>query len=53
VEARAEAMLTLSALVGAMLMSRAVADPDLSDELLTTVADRLKQREPRDSASAA
>lgn len=52
-EARAEAMLTLSALVGAMLMSRAVADPALSDELLTTVADRLKQRESRESASAA
>ncbi|MGV9245577.1 TetR/AcrR family transcriptional regulator [Streptomyces sp. NPDC003710] len=43
-EARAEAMLTLSALVGAVLMSRAVADPGLSDELLTAVADRLKRR---------
>ncbi|MGW7044585.1 TetR/AcrR family transcriptional regulator [Streptomyces avermitilis] len=46
-EARAEALLTLSALVGAMLMSRAVADPELSDELLSTVADRLKQRSSR------
>jgi TetR/AcrR family transcriptional repressor of nem operon len=52
-EARAEAMLTLSALVGAMLMSRAVADPDLSDELLTKVADQLKQLGPRASAPAA
>jgi TetR/AcrR family transcriptional repressor of nem operon len=52
-EARAEAMLTLSALVGAMLMARAVADPALSDELLTTVADRLKQRQSHDSAPAA
>ncbi|MFF4752415.1 TetR/AcrR family transcriptional regulator [Streptomyces sp. NPDC002514] len=42
-EARAEAMLTLSALVGASLMSRAVADPALSDELLGKVADQLKQ----------
>ncbi|MEV6296756.1 TetR/AcrR family transcriptional regulator [Streptomyces sp. NPDC051896] len=40
-QARAEAMLTLSALVGAMLMARAVADPHLSDELLETVAGRL------------
>ncbi len=37
-------MLTLSALVGAMLMSRAVADKDLSDELLETVTERLKQQ---------
>ncbi|MFE9068856.1 TetR/AcrR family transcriptional regulator [Streptomyces violaceusniger] len=41
-DARAEAMLTLSALVGAVLMSRAVADQDFSDELLETVAKRLK-----------
>ncbi|MEU8950610.1 TetR/AcrR family transcriptional regulator [Streptomyces sp. NPDC048489] len=41
-DARAEAMLTLSALVGAVLMSRAVADQDFSDELLETVADRLR-----------
>jgi TetR/AcrR family transcriptional repressor of nem operon len=51
-EARAEAMLTLSALVGAMLMSRAVADPALSDELLATVADRLKQRPSRTAGPA-
>jgi hypothetical protein len=42
-----------SALVGAMLISRAVADPDLSDELLTKVADQLKQLGPRASAPAA
>jgi TetR/AcrR family transcriptional repressor of nem operon len=41
-EARADAMLTLSAMVGALLMSRAVEDPRLSDELLATVAERLK-----------
>ncbi|MFS4092225.1 TetR/AcrR family transcriptional regulator [Streptomyces sp. AF1A] len=52
-EARAEAMLTLSALVGAMLMSRAVADPAFSDELLGTVADRLKRRRPRAAEPAA
>lgn len=44
-EARAEAMLTLSALVGATLMSRTVSDSNLSDELLSTVADRLKRRQ--------
>ncbi|MER7930999.1 MULTISPECIES: TetR/AcrR family transcriptional regulator [unclassified Streptomyces] len=43
-EARAEAVLTLSALVGAVLMSRAVADGDLSDEILETVNRRLKHR---------
>ncbi|MER6571680.1 hypothetical protein ABT288_37285 [Streptomyces sp. NPDC001093] len=42
-EARSEAMLTLNALVGATLMSRAVADSGLSDELLTNVADQLKR----------
>lgn len=41
-EARADAMLTLSALVGALLISRAVSDPELSDEFLATVAGRLK-----------
>ncbi|MEU1622656.1 TetR/AcrR family transcriptional regulator [Streptomyces sp. NPDC005722] len=40
--ARADAMVTLSALVGAMLISRAVADPGFSDEILTAVAGRLK-----------
>jgi TetR/AcrR family transcriptional repressor of nem operon len=42
-EAQADAMLTLSAMVGALLMSRAVADPQLSDQLLQTVAKRLKR----------
>ncbi|MGI5144027.1 MULTISPECIES: TetR/AcrR family transcriptional regulator [unclassified Streptomyces] len=42
-EAQAEAMLTLSALVGAMLISRAVADPEFSDEILETVAEQLKR----------
>jgi TetR/AcrR family transcriptional repressor of nem operon len=52
-EARAEAMLTLSALVGATLMSRAVADKNLSDELLTTVASQLKNGGSRASSPAA
>ncbi|MEW1773552.1 TetR/AcrR family transcriptional regulator [Streptomyces sp. NPDC086777] len=43
-DARAEAVLTLSALVGAVLMSRAVADEGLSDELLETVNAQLKKR---------
>ncbi|MEU9381994.1 TetR/AcrR family transcriptional regulator [Streptomyces sp. NPDC048279] len=43
-DARAEAVLTLSALVGAVLMSRAVADEGLSDELLETVNAQLKRR---------
>ncbi|WP_370686580.1 hypothetical protein, partial [Streptomyces viridochromogenes] len=42
--ARAEAMLTLSALVGAVLMSRAVADKDFSDDLLETVTEQLTDR---------
>jgi TetR/AcrR family transcriptional repressor of nem operon len=42
-EARSEAMLTLSALVGATLISRAVADSGLSDELLVNVSDQLKR----------
>ncbi|MFC4530414.1 TetR/AcrR family transcriptional regulator [Sphaerisporangium dianthi] len=42
-EAHADAILTLSAMVGALLMSRAVADPRLSDQLLRTVAERLKR----------
>jgi TetR/AcrR family transcriptional repressor of nem operon len=37
-------MLTLSAVVGATLLSRAVADPALSGELLEIVAQQLKQR---------
>jgi TetR/AcrR family transcriptional regulator, transcriptional repressor for nem operon len=42
-ETRSEAMLTLSAMVGAVLMARAVAEPELSDELLTSVAAQLKR----------
>ncbi|MFD8929591.1 hypothetical protein [Streptomyces mirabilis] len=45
-------MLTLSALVGATLMSRAVADKNLSDELLATVAGRLKNGGSRTSSPA-
>ncbi|MFJ7949137.1 TetR/AcrR family transcriptional regulator [Streptomyces sp. NPDC096354] len=52
-QARAEAMLTLSALVGATLMARAVADPDLSDELLETVADQLRRPASETSSPAA
>jgi TetR/AcrR family transcriptional repressor of nem operon len=51
--ARAEAMLTLSAMVGAMLMARAVADPALSDELLATVAGQLKGDAAGAAATAA
>ncbi|MEV7008731.1 TetR/AcrR family transcriptional regulator [Streptosporangium sp. NPDC051022] len=51
-DARAEAMVTLSAMVGAMLMARATAGHDLSDELLKTVADRLKRHVPGTPASA-
>jgi TetR/AcrR family transcriptional repressor of nem operon len=42
-EAQADAMLTLSAMVGALLMSRAIADPQLSDDLLKSVAEQLKR----------
>ncbi|GAA5021191.1 TetR/AcrR family transcriptional regulator [Streptomyces siamensis] len=52
-DARAEAMLTLSALVGAVLMSRAVADKGFSDELLETVAERLKQQGSQTSSGRA
>jgi TetR/AcrR family transcriptional regulator, transcriptional repressor for nem operon len=41
---RDEAMLTLSALVGALLISRAVASKDLSGELLEAVSQQLKLR---------
>ncbi|MFK0113803.1 TetR/AcrR family transcriptional regulator [Streptomyces sp. NPDC091217] len=51
-EARAEAMLTLSALVGATLIARAVADPALSDELLETVARQLTGQQDHPEASA-
>ncbi|MFE6493326.1 hypothetical protein [Streptomyces sp. NPDC057748] len=39
-------------MVGAVLMARATADRDLSDELLKTVADRLKRRTPGTPAAA-
>ncbi|MFE8950674.1 TetR/AcrR family transcriptional regulator [Streptomyces sp. NPDC007856] len=45
-DAQAEAMLTLSAMVGAMLISRAVADPELSDVILKEVAEQLKRHAP-------
>ena len=38
-----EAVLTLSALVGAISMARAVDDPDLSEQILTDAAAALKQ----------
>jgi TetR/AcrR family transcriptional repressor of nem operon len=41
---RAEAILVLSALVGGVLMARAVRDENLSDELLTTLFDKLIER---------
>jgi len=40
--ARSKAILTFSALVGAMSLARAVSDEKLSREILTTVADLLK-----------
>jgi TetR/AcrR family transcriptional regulator, transcriptional repressor for nem operon len=40
--ARSQAILTYCALVGAISMSRAVSDEELSREILTTVAQRLK-----------
>jgi TetR/AcrR family transcriptional regulator, transcriptional repressor for nem operon len=40
--ARARAILTFSALVGAMSLARAVSDEELSHEILKTVADALK-----------
>jgi TetR/AcrR family transcriptional repressor of nem operon len=41
-EARSRAILTFSALVGAMSLARAVSDEALSHEILKTVADLLK-----------
>jgi TetR/AcrR family transcriptional regulator, transcriptional repressor for nem operon len=40
--ARSRAILTFSALVGAMSLARAVSDEALSQEILKTVADILK-----------
>ena len=42
--AEREAVLTLSALVGAISMARAVNDPDLSQQLLSSAAAALKER---------
>ncbi len=41
-----EAVLTLSVLVGAISMARAVDDPDLSQQILTHAAAALKERTP-------
>ena len=41
---RSRAILTFSALVGAMSLARAVSDEALSREILKTVADLLKHR---------
>jgi len=41
-QARSRAILTFSALVGAMSLARAVSDEDLSREIFNTVADLLK-----------
>jgi TetR/AcrR family transcriptional repressor of nem operon len=41
---RDEAILTLSALVGAVAMARAIDDPELSDEILTRTANALHRR---------
>jgi len=40
--ARSKAILTMSSLVGAMSLARAVSDRDLSREILNTVAAMLK-----------
>ena len=41
--AERDAVLTLSVLVGAISMARAVDDPDLSEQILTHAAAALKQ----------
>jgi len=43
-EVRTEAMFTVSALVGAVLLARGVRDPELSNELLTAVSTMLGSR---------
>jgi TetR/AcrR family transcriptional repressor of nem operon len=45
--AEREALLTLSVLVGAISMARAVDDPDLSQEILTHAAAALNERIPK------
>jgi TetR/AcrR family transcriptional repressor of nem operon len=42
-----EAILTLSSLVGAISMARAVDDPDLSQQILTNAAAALKEHRTR------
>ena len=49
---RNDALLNLSAMVGAVLMARAVADPELSDEILTGVASELKRLTPESDVPA-
>ena len=44
--ARSQAVLTYCALVGAIGMARAVSDKELSREILTTTAKRLKKPAP-------
>jgi TetR/AcrR family transcriptional regulator, transcriptional repressor for nem operon len=44
--AEREAILTMSALVGAISIARAVDDPDLSEQLLADVAAALKEHAP-------
>ena len=41
-----EAILTLSTLVGAISIARAVDDPDLSEQILANAGAALKQRTP-------
>jgi len=45
-EARAQAILTFSALVGAMALARTVSDNSLSREILATVTQRLEGQRP-------
>jgi TetR/AcrR family transcriptional repressor of nem operon len=49
---RDEAVMMLSALVGALSMARAVEDPELSDEILTATARALHRRIGEDAARA-
>lgn len=54
--ARSKAILTFSALVGAMSLARAVSDEELSREILNAVGELLKnvalQRSPVDRSTA-
>jgi hypothetical protein len=51
--AEREAVLTLSALVGAISMARAVDDPDLSQQIMANAAAALKERIPSQAGSRA